>query len=130
MEKLLLLLFLLSVPALASEATDARAEWARFLDGFPATQGKMSESERINALYDHQWQWFLREFPELSTALGVPGRNHLWSDQSLAAMTARRALDRKVLAAVESVDRSKLEGKDRVHYDLAVRRLRSELEGD
>ena len=96
---LLSLLSLQSFPALASEATDARAEWQSFLDAFPATKGKMSESERIKSLYDHQWQWALRELPELSTALGVPGRNHLWSDQSLAAMQARRALDRKVLAA-------------------------------
>ncbi|HVG06608.1 MAG TPA: DUF885 domain-containing protein, partial [Thermoanaerobaculia bacterium] len=73
--------------------------------------------------------WALREFPELSTSLGVPGRNHLWSDQSLAAMQARRALDRKILAAAESIDRSKLAEKDRVHYDLYVRQIRNGLEG-
>jgi uncharacterized protein (DUF885 family) len=133
MRKLLSLLFLLlsllSLPAFASEATDARGEWARYLDEFPSSKGKMSESERMKALYDHQWQWALREFPEMSTALGVPGRNHLWSDPSLAAMKARRALDAKVLAAVESVDRARLEGKDRVHYDLYVRQLKDSLEG-
>jgi uncharacterized protein (DUF885 family) len=126
---LLVCLLALSVPALASEATEARAEWAHFLDEFPATKGKMAESERIKSLYDHQWQWALREFPELSTALGVPGRNHLWSDQSLASMHARRALDRKILAAAESVDRSKLEEKYRIHYDLYVRQVRNGLEG-
>src|SRR5688572_30046484 len=126
---LLSLLSLSSFPAAASEATEARAEWARFLDEFPATKGKMTEGERIKSLYDRQWQWALREFPELSTALGVPGRNHLWSDQSLASMHARRALDRKILAAAESVDRSKLEEKDRIHYDLYVRQIRNGLEG-
>ncbi|MFL6199821.1 MAG: DUF885 domain-containing protein [Thermoanaerobaculia bacterium] len=122
-------LSLLSFPASASEATEARAEWQSFLEAFPATRGRMSESERIKALYDHQWQWALREFPELSTSLGVPGRNHLWSDPSLAAMMARRALDPKVLAAAESVDRSQLEPKDRVWYDLYVRQIRTGLEG-
>ena len=129
MKKIFLLFLLLAVPALASEATDARAEWSRFLDEFPSTKGKMSETERINTLYERQWQWALREFPEMSTGLGVPGRNHLWSDPSLAAMKARRALDPKVLKALESVDRSKLEGKDRVHYDLALRRMRADMEG-
>ncbi|HWM94909.1 MAG TPA: DUF885 domain-containing protein [Thermoanaerobaculia bacterium] len=126
----LLSLSLLSLPAAASEATEARAEWAKFLDGFPATKGKLSEGERIKTLYDRQWQYALREFPEMSTALGVPGRNHLWSDQSLAAMEARRALDPKLLKAVESIDRSKLEEKDRVHYDLYVRQIRNGLEGE
>ncbi|HET9229011.1 MAG TPA: DUF885 domain-containing protein, partial [Thermoanaerobaculia bacterium] len=126
---LLSLLSLLSLPSFASEATDARAEWARFLDEFPATRGKMTEAQRLDTLYDRQWQWMLREFPEMSTALGVPGRNHLWSDPSLAAMEARRTLDPKIVKALESVDRNKLEGKDRVHYDLALRRMRSQLEG-
>ena len=123
------LLSLSSFPAAASEATEARAEWQSFLEAFPATRGTASESERIKSLYDRQWQWALREFPELSTSLGVPGRNHLWSDQSLAAMQARRALDRKILAAAESVDRSRLEEKDRLHYDLFVRQIRNGLEG-
>src|SRR5215210_4298594 len=131
MKKAILLSFLslLALPLFASEATHGRAEWAKYLDDFPVTRGKMSEGERIKALYDHQWQWALREFPELSTALGVPGRNHLWSDQSLAAMEARQALDPKLLAAVESVDRSKLDDKDRVHYDLYLRQLRRSIEG-
>ena len=114
----------------ASEATEARAEWARFLDEFPATRGKSSESERLKTLYDRQWDYGLKESPEMSTYLGIPGRNHLWSDTSLATLKARRALDPKLLAAVESIDRSKLAAEERVHYDLYVRQLKSGMEGE
>src|SRR5690606_29645105 len=91
----------------ASEATDARAEWARFLDEFPAMKGKSSESERLKTLFEREWDYSLKESPELSTALGIPGRNHLWGDYSLATQEARRALNPKLVAAIESIDRSK-----------------------
>ncbi len=118
----------LGLPQLAT-AAEPRDDYARYLDEFPATQGKMSESERINAFYERQWDYAMQEFPELATFLGVPGGNDRWTDQSLAAIEARDALAPKVLAAVQTIDREKLEPRDRVHFDLYLRNAKSSIDG-
>jgi uncharacterized protein (DUF885 family) len=110
-------------------AAGPRDDFARYLDEFPATKGKTAESERVNALYQHQWDFAMLEFPEFATALGVPGQNGRWTDQSLAAIQARKALVPKLLAAAESIGREKLEPKDRVSYDLFLRGAREGVEG-
>ncbi|HEX3130995.1 MAG TPA: DUF885 domain-containing protein [Thermoanaerobaculia bacterium] len=112
-----------------SAGADPRGDFARYLDGFPSTKGKMSESERVNDLYKHQWDYSLLEFPEAATSLGVPGRNDRWTDQSLAASKARETLIPKLLAAAESIDRDRLEPKDRVSYDLFLRGAKADVEG-
>jgi uncharacterized protein (DUF885 family) len=117
----------LALPCLAG--AEPRDDFARYLDEFPSTQGKVRESERINALYKHQWDYSLLEYPELATSLGVPGQNHRWTDASLAAIQARKALVPKLLAAAESINRDRLEPKDRIHYDLFLRGARADVEG-
>jgi uncharacterized protein (DUF885 family) len=130
-----------SIAAIA--AVEPRDDFARYLDEFtstrgrmseserlPSTRGQKSESERIHLLYDRLWSYSLEESPEFSTFLGVPGRNHLWSDQSLAAIAARQALNPKILAAAESVDRAKLPEKERISYDLFLRGAKASIEGE
>ena len=141
MKRPILLLFLLALGLLpgtalpedtagTADAAEARQAFARFLDELPSMRGRKSESERIRLLYDRLWSYSLEESPEFSTFLGVPGRNHLWSDQSLAAIAARQALDPKILAAVESVDRAKLPEKERISYDLFLRGAKASIEGE
>jgi uncharacterized protein (DUF885 family) len=122
-----LALALLGLPSL--EAAEPRDDFARYLDEFPSTKGKMRESERINALYKHEWDYSMLEYPEVATSLGVPGQNHRWTDASLAAIQARKALAPKLLAATGSIDRDRLEPKDRIHYDLFLRGARAGVEG-
>jgi uncharacterized protein (DUF885 family) len=127
---LLVSVLALGLSGLATAAVAGpRDDFARYLDGFPSTRGKTSESERINDLYKHQWDYSLLEYPEMATSLGVPGQNDRWTDASLAAIHAREALLPKLLAAAESIDREKLEPKDRVSYDLFLRGAREEVEG-
>jgi uncharacterized protein (DUF885 family) len=125
-KRILLFFFVLALPCLA--AAGPRDDFARYLDEFPSLKGKTSESERINALYKRQWDFAMLEFPEFATALGVPGGNDRWTDQSLAAIAARNALTPKLLAAAESIDRDKLEPKDRIHYDLFLRGAKASVE--
>jgi uncharacterized protein (DUF885 family) len=124
----ILLLSALAFSVAGPAAAGPRDDFARYLDAFPATRGKMSESERVNDLYKHQWDFAMQEFPEFGTALGVPGVGDRWTDQSLTALAARKALAPKLLAATESIDREKLEPKDRVHYDLYLRGAKSQVE--
>jgi uncharacterized protein (DUF885 family) len=130
MKRLILLsVLLLGLPGAVRASEAPREGFARFLDEFPTTRGQKSDSERINGLYDRMWDYTLLEFPEAATALGVPGRNDRWTDQSLAAVAARDALAPKLLAAVESVDRAKLPEKERISYDLFLRGAKAGVEG-
>ncbi len=127
--KQILLLSALALSLAGPAAAGPRDVFAKYLDRFPSTQGKMRESERINDLYQHQWDYAMLEYPEAATSLGVPGQNDRWTDSSLAAIQARKALAPKLLAAAESIDRGRLEPKDRVSYDLFLRGARAEVEG-
>jgi uncharacterized protein (DUF885 family) len=127
--KRILLLSILALGLAIPVTAEPRDDFARYLDAFPSSHGKMRESERINALYKHQWDYSLLEYPEMATSLGVPGGNDRWTDASLAAIQARKALIPKLLAAAESIDRGRLEPKDRVSYDLFLRSAREDVEG-
>ncbi|HVT58292.1 MAG TPA: DUF885 domain-containing protein [Thermoanaerobaculia bacterium] len=100
------------------------------LDELIAARGRQSDGARLAALFDLTWRWALQEYPELATSIGVPGENDRWSDSSLAAIARRNALAPKVVAAAESIDRSRLNAAERLNYDLFLRQARLEVEGN
>ena len=102
------------------------------IDEAPAligARGRMAEEGRLRRLLDLHWQYTLDEYPELATYTGDPGRNHRWTDHSLAAYE-RRNHEMEVPARVlASIDRAALSPPDQVHYDLFKRNLDDALEG-
>ncbi|HUF66197.1 MAG TPA: DUF885 domain-containing protein [Gemmatimonadaceae bacterium] len=88
-----------------------------------------SDSARFHVLLDAHWRFVMREFPTYATDLGWPGRNDRWADGSETALERRRAAQRQLLRAVESVSRDGLGTQDRVSYDLFRRGLEEEVEG-
>ncbi|HEV2847056.1 MAG TPA: DUF885 domain-containing protein [Thermoanaerobaculia bacterium] len=122
---------LLAVAAAAFAAVDpALVEYVRKLEELPTTSGQGTESERVQKLYDLLWSYFIQSSPEGATYLGIPGHNDKWTDSSFEAIEFGRQASRKILAAVESIDRAKLTSAERVHYDLMLRRVRQGIEGD
>ena len=122
---------LLAVAAAASAAVDpVLVEYARKFEEFPTTSGQGGESERVQKLYDMLWDFYIQSSPEFATYLGVPGLNHKWSDFSFESIEFGRQVSRKILAALESIDRAKLVPAEQVNYDLALRRVRQGLEGE
>jgi uncharacterized protein (DUF885 family) len=99
------------------------------LDELIAAKGRVSDSERLRALFDEVWRYTMQEDPELATWVGYPGYNDRWQDLSQAAITRRKAVLPKVLAAVESIDRTSLGEAERSDYDLFRRRARLDVEG-
>ena len=51
---------------------------------------------RAHAMFDEYWEWVLREFPELATRLGDHRYDDRLADQSAAAVSRRRATQRRI----------------------------------
>ena len=76
------------------------------------------EAKRLQALFDTEWQWRLREYPEIATVVGDPRYNDKLTDLSAAAMDRRKAHERDVLRRIGEIDRARLSGQDVLSYDL------------
>ena len=74
---------------------------------------------RLEALYEAEWQRWLREDPTLGTSVGDPRYNDRWPDLSLAAIEKSQELDRTALAALNGIDPAVLQPSDRLNYDIA-----------
>jgi hypothetical protein len=72
----------------------------------PAVQ----EATRLHALFEDEWQWTLREYPEFATRVGDPRYNDKLTDLSVPAMDRRKAHERDVLERIRDIDRALLTG--------------------
>ena len=82
---------------------------------------------RLDALYEAEWQRWLREDPTLATSVGDSRYNNRWPDLSIAAIDKTASLDRAALAQLNQIDPAVLSAADRLNYDIAkvqfVRRI-------
>lgn len=97
------LLTLLGAPGAVSSAVGAPA-------GATATA--------LHVLLDAEWEWQLAQFPEHATALGDHRYDDKVTDHSASAIAARRAHHAALLGAVRKIDRSQLQGEDRISRDI------------
>jgi uncharacterized protein (DUF885 family) len=112
------------------DAAAAARDLGRELDRLIAGRGSQSDSVRLGALFDAYWRFQLADSPELATTIGHPGYNDRWSDQSPEAFARRVKLAVRIVAAAESIDRERLTAGEQVSYDLFLRRVRLENEGN
>jgi uncharacterized protein (DUF885 family) len=105
------------------------AEFEHALDKIVATRGQEGDSARLARLFDSWWRFELADQPEGATFIGHSEHDDQWSDVSPEAFARRRALVPKVVAAAESIDRSRLGEDERLNYDLFLRRARLDAEG-
>jgi len=75
-------------------------------------------AQALHKLLDEEWEWRLREFPELATTTGDHRYDDRVGDHSGAAVAARRQHHLGVLKAVQAIDRGQLVGEDRVSLDI------------
>jgi uncharacterized protein (DUF885 family) len=106
------------------------AESSRQLEAFPSTRGQGSESERLKRFFDLFWLTQMRQGPEYATYIGYPGFDDRLSDLSPETLALNRRIARQELAALSSIDRSRLTTAEQVHYDLAVEQLQRGIEGE
>jgi uncharacterized protein (DUF885 family) len=127
-------LLLTAAAALPSAAPAAvppdLADSARRLEAFPATRGEGSDSERLRKFFDLYWLTQLRQAPTYATYVGVPGFDDRLGDGSPETIELSRRISRQELAALASIDRSRLAPAEQVNYDLARWRVEQEIEGE
>jgi uncharacterized protein (DUF885 family) len=85
------------------------------------TQGDAAETARLHELFDADWQWNMRTFPEWATYVGDHRYGDRLNDRSLQAEDTYFAYARDRLARLRAIDRAKLSSNDRVSYDILVR---------
>jgi uncharacterized protein (DUF885 family) len=87
------------------------------------------DARKLHALFDEDWQWGLKEFPEGATLLGDNRYNDRLTDYSPEALARYKAHDRDMLDRVQKIDRAQLSGQDAISYDLFLRDKQLNIEG-
>ncbi len=91
-------------------------------------QSAASDSARLHQLFAQEWDYTMREYPEYATAVGYPGQNARWTDNSLEAIARRKRELNNPLTALRAIDRAKLSPTDQVSYNLFRRNYTDALE--
>jgi uncharacterized protein (DUF885 family) len=84
-----------------------------------AASAPIDAKSQLEALYEAEWQRWLREDPTLATSVGDPRYNDRWPDLSIPAIDKSRQMDSAALAALEKIDPTGLPAADRLNYDIA-----------
>jgi uncharacterized protein (DUF885 family) len=84
-----------------------------------AAAAQLDEKSRLEALYEAEWQRWLREDPTLATSVGDPRYNDRWPDLSIAAIERSQESDRAALSELNGIDPANLPPADRLNYDIA-----------
>ena len=100
-----------------------------FAPVFAQVVSSSEAAKTLHQLFDEDWQWSLREFPESATLIGDNHYNDRLTDYSPDAIARRKSHEREMLARIRKIDRSKLTGQDVISYDLFVRDKELNVEG-
>lgn len=100
------------------------------IEQFPLTKGKEPESKRLAKIFDLYWAASMREAPDYATYIGYPGVGDRLLDRSEEAAEFSRRLARLELAALKSIDASRLTATEKLHYDLLVEQFDQVLEAE
>jgi uncharacterized protein (DUF885 family) len=86
------------------------------------------EGAKLHRLFDEEWEWTLREYPEYATVVGDNRYNDRLTDLSAEAIERRKAHEREMLKRIREIDRSRLTGQDVLSYDLFLRETERSVE--
>jgi len=84
----------------------------------------------LHALFDREFQWALKEFPEYATHIGVSDHDDRFTDHSPEALARRRAHEKAVIAELRAIDPRRLNTQDRISRALALEQLREKQEAN
>lgn len=91
---------------------------------------KADASKELHRFFEEEWEWRLKEFPELATYQGDPRYNDRLTDRSFEAIALRKKHTKDALARLSKISRSSLSEEDRLSYDLYRRQLDIAVAGD
>jgi uncharacterized protein (DUF885 family) len=84
--------------------------------------------QKLNQLLAEEWEYELRESPELATIIGDYRYNNRWSDLSLGHVAQSKQDLQKWLARFEAVDTAGFPEQEKLNQSLMVRGLKVRLE--
>jgi uncharacterized protein (DUF885 family) len=87
-------------------------------EALPAVE---DETKKLHTLFDDEWQWSLREYPEMATRIGDARYNDRLTDLAGPALETRKAHKRELLKRIREIDRGSMKGQDVLSYDLFLR---------
>jgi uncharacterized protein (DUF885 family) len=93
------------------------------------TGSKSDDQKQLRALFDEEWEYELRQSPEMATALGDNRYNDHLDDYSVEAEQADLAAKRKFLTRFEAIGASGLAQQDAFSRELMIRNLKQEIDG-
>jgi uncharacterized protein (DUF885 family) len=91
--------------------------------------GGNEEARRFRAFLAEDWKRWMREYPEYATAVGFPGQNQRWTDDSPAGRDARINHMRESAVAMKQFHCERLPANEQLNYDLYLKRLQNSEEG-
>jgi uncharacterized protein (DUF885 family) len=92
------------------------------------TDDLAARRQALDKLLDEQWQYTLRETPELATMIGDLRYNDKWSNFSLAEQEKQRRDSEAFLKRFEAVDTTGFPEQEKLNKELMVRNLKENLE--
>jgi len=87
------------------------------------------QKAQLKQLLADEWEYELRESPELATSIGDYRYNDRWSDGSLAHVQQQKQDLVEWLAKFQSIDSAGLDEQEKLSLQLMVRNLKERLEG-
>jgi uncharacterized protein (DUF885 family) len=86
-------------------------------------------TRKFRAYLEEDWKRWLVEYPGLATAVGFPGQNRRWTDESPEGIAARIRHLLESLAQLKSISRDALPATEQFNYDLYRELLETADEG-
>ena len=109
-------LYFFPMPALAQSGTSQ-------------SESRNEVARRFRAYLDEDWKRWMEQYPETATAVGFPGQNRHWRDDSREGIAARVNHLQESLVELKSISRDALPAEDQVNYDLYRETLETAAEG-
>ena len=94
-----------------------------------AAQAPNAKQAQFKQLLADEWEYELRESPEMATSIGDYRYNDRWSDGSLAHVQQQKKDLQQWLAKFRAFDPSGLDEQGRLSLQLMVRNLKERIEG-
>lgn len=93
-----------------------------------STAGVAAHSQALDKLLAEQWEYQLKESPELATTIGDDRYNDRWTDYSLAHVAVYRAATENFLKRFQALDIRGLSEQQQLSRQMMVRQLQDTLE--
>jgi uncharacterized protein (DUF885 family) len=94
-----------------------------------AKRDQMRAAKEFRAYLDADWKRWMELYPEFATAVGYPGENRHWTDNSPQGLDTRKAHLAESLKKLQSFSRQALPAGEQLNYDLYRGLLETAEEG-